>query len=170
MKKLVVGKILNTHGLKGELKIKSSSDYGEQRFKKGATLYLTFQNQELALEIATSRIHKGNYLVSFQDLADINLVEKYKGLEVWAAKDEDLLDEGEIYYDDLIGCKVEDEAGVCLGEVTDMMETAAHDILVIKTVANKKAMIPYVDNFIVEVDLDKEVIVIANMAGLIDED
>lgn len=170
MKKLKVGKILTTHGLKGELKIKSSSDYAPERFKKGAKLFLTFDKRDMELEIATSRVHKGNYLVSFVGYQDINLVEQFKGIDVYGIKDETLLDEDEIYYDDLIGCKVEDQDGNLLGEVTDMMETAAHDILIMKSPKNKKVMIPYVDAFIKEIDLDEDLIIIENMAGLIDED
>ena len=169
MKKLKVGKILTTHGLKGELKIKSETDYGDIRFGKGSVLYLTFNNQEMEMVVATSRIHKNNYLVSFEGYQDINAVEIFKGLDVFAPKDVELLDEGEIYYDDLIGCKIVDATNTVLGEVVDVMETMAHDILVLKTQNNKKAMIPYVDAFIEEVDVDDKVIVINNMDGLINE-
>lgn len=170
MKKLKVGKILTTHGLKGELKIRSETDYGDVRFGKGSKLYLTYNKEELELTVATSRVHKNNYLVSFEGLQDINAIEKYKGLDVFAPKDVELLDEDEFYYDDLIGCKIVDGDDLELGEVVDVMETQAHDILVLKTKSNKKAMIPYVDAFIEEVDIEGKVIVINRMEGLIDED
>lgn len=170
MKKLKVGKILTTHGLKGELKIKSQSDYGDVRFQKGNHLYLNYNSEELEMTIATSRIHKNNYLVSFEGHQDINAVEKYKGLDVFATKDVELLDEDEIYYDDLIGCNVVDNTTKKIGVVVNVMETMAHDILVLKTLTNKKAMVPYVDAFIEEVDIESKLIVIKNMAGLIDED
>ncbi len=169
MKKLKVGRILTTHGLKGELKIKSETDYGDVRFAKGSKLFISYNKEELELTVATSRIHKNNYLVSFVGYQDINAVEQFKGIDIFAFKDEKLLDEDEIYFDDLIGCKIVDGDNVVLGEVVDVMETQAHDILVLKTKSNKKAMVPYVDAFIEEVDIDQKVIVINNMEGLINE-
>ena len=65
MEKLKIGKIVGTHGLKGELKIRSNSDFSDKRFKKGNEIIIRYQNQDLVYKIITSRIHKGNYLVSF---------------------------------------------------------------------------------------------------------
>ena len=76
MEKLKIGKVLGTHALKGELKIRSYSDFNDQRFVIGNKLYLN--NIEDPFIIKTVRIHKGNYLVSFEGLQDINLVEKYQ--------------------------------------------------------------------------------------------
>ena len=74
MDKIKIGKIVGTHGLKGEVKIRSSSDFGEGRFKNGNFIIVSYQGNELELEIVSSRVHKSNYLVSFKDNQDINLV------------------------------------------------------------------------------------------------
>ena len=92
MEKLKIGKIVGTHGLKGELKIRSNSDFADKRFKKGNEIIISYQNQDLVYKIITSRIHKGNYLVSFRDNQDINLVEKYIGSFLYGYKDDELLD------------------------------------------------------------------------------
>lgn len=63
MEKVKVGKIIGKHGLKGELKIRSNSDFGAVRFKKGNSLYIRYQGVDLEFVIVSSRIHKGNYLV-----------------------------------------------------------------------------------------------------------
>ena len=98
MEKLKIGKIVGTHGLKGELKIRSNSDFADKRFKKGNEIIISYQNQDLVYKIITSRIHKGNYLVSFRDNQDINLVEKYIGSFVYGYKDDELLDADEYFY------------------------------------------------------------------------
>ena len=95
MEKVKVGKIIGKHGLKGELKIRSNSDFGAVRFKKGNSLYIRYQGVDLEFVIVSSRIHKGNYLVAFKDNQDINLVEKYVGSFVYGLKDDELLDEDE---------------------------------------------------------------------------
>ena len=86
MNKLKIGKIIGTHALKGELKIRSNSDFNDQRFVVGRQLLIgDFQN---AFIIKTVRFHKGNFLVSFEGLQNINLVEKYVGLDVYGYKED----------------------------------------------------------------------------------
>ena len=88
MNQVIVGKIVNTHGIKGELKVKASTDFIEERFQKGATLYLEYQGQTIEMTVASHRFHKGHVLVTFENHRDINLVEKYKGCLLYACKDE----------------------------------------------------------------------------------
>ena len=73
MEKLKIGKIVGTHALKGELKIRSFSDFNDQRFVVGHKLYLNEIVDPFIIK--TVRVHKGNYLISFEGLQDINLVE-----------------------------------------------------------------------------------------------
>ena len=62
MDKVKVGKIVGTHALKGELKIRSNSDFSNERFKKGNSLYIRYHGNDIELEIISSRFHKNNYL------------------------------------------------------------------------------------------------------------
>ena len=78
-----IGKVVNTHGLKGELKISSESDFDDIRYKKGNTVYLRTEEGYVPFEVATFRLHKGFPLVSFKDFQDINLVEKFKNCIVY---------------------------------------------------------------------------------------
>lgn len=169
MEKIVIGKIVGTHGLKGELKIRSNSDFANERFKKGNEIIIKYQNQDIKHQIITTRIHKGNYLVSFKDNQDINLVEKYIGSLVYANKDKELLDEDEYFYTDLIGLRVISTDGQEIGPVTSIYDNSRHDILNIDY-HGKNVAIPYVDAFIKEVDLEKETIIVELIKGLIDED
>lgn len=169
MEKLKIGKILGTHGLKGELKIRSNSDFADKRFKKGNEIIISYQNQDLVYKIITSRIHKGNYLVSFRDNQDINLVEKYIGSFVYGYKDDELLDADEYFYTDLIGMQVVSTEGTKIGPVTSIYDNTRHDILNIDH-NGKNVAIPYVDAFIKDVDVEKKIIVVMLIKGLIDED
>ena len=155
MEKLKIGKVLGTHALKGELKIRSYSDFNDQRFVIGNKLYLN--NIEDPFIIKTVRIHKGNYLVSFEGLQDINLVEKYVVLE-----------DNEYFYDDLIGCKVKENDQV-IGTVESIYFNGAQDILNVKT-TKKTIAIPYVDAFIVDEDIENKVIEVQLIKGMYDED
>ena len=160
MEKLKIGKIVGTHGLKGELKIRSNSDFADKRFKKGNEIIISYQNQDLVYKIITSRIHKGNYLVSF---------EKYIGSFVYGYKDDELLDADEYFYTDLIGMQVVSTEGTKIGPVTSIYDNTRHDILNIDH-NGKNVAIPYVDAFIKDVDVEKKIIVVMLIKGLIDED
>lgn len=169
MEKLKIGKIVGTHGLKGELKVRSNSDFADERFKRGNEVIISYQNQDIVFEVITSRIHKGNYLISFKGNQDINLVEKYIGCFVYGYKDEELLDDDEYFYDDLIGLQVVSTDGKVIGPVTSIYDNSRHDILNVDY-HGKNVAIPYVDAFIKEVDLDKEIIMVELIKGFIDED
>lgn len=166
MEKLKIGKIVGTHALKGELKVRSFSDFNDQRFVIGNKLYLN--RIEEPFVIKTVRIHKGNYLVSFEGLQDINLVEKYVGSDVFGLKDDVVLDDDEYFYDDLIGCSIIDNDKE-IGKVVSVYFNGAHDILNVQT-TNKQIAIPYVDAFIVDEDIDNKVITVKLIKGMYDED
>lgn len=166
MEKLKIGKVLGTHALKGELKIRSYSDFNDQRFVIGNKLYLN--NIEDPFIIKTVRIHKGNYLVSFEGLQDINLVEKYVGSIVYGLKEDVVLEDNEYFYDDLIGCKVKENDQV-IGTVESIYFNGAQDILNVKT-TKRTIAIPYVDAFIVDEDIENKVIEVQLIKGMYDED
>ena len=168
MDKVKVGKIMGTHALKGELKIRSNSDFSDERFKKGNSLYIRYHGNDIELEIISSRFHKNNYLVAFKDHQNINLVEKYVGSFVYGLKDNALLDEDEYFYDDLIGLMVQCDDKV-IGKVKTIYNNGRHDILNVDY-NGKNVAIPYVDAFIKDVDLNNEIIEVELIKGLIDED
>lgn len=168
MKKLRIGKIIATHALKGELKVRSISDFNEERFKVGNKLILINDKDEVTLVIKRVRFHKGNFLVTFDGYENINLVEKYIGYDVYGYKDDVQLDENEYFYDDLIGCYIYHEDKQ-LGKVSEITSNGPQDILVFKY-NNKKIMIPYVEAYINEVDIENKRIDINLIEGFIDED
>ena len=98
-----------------------------------------------------------------------DLVEKYIGSFVYGYKDDELLDADEYFYTDLIGMQVVSTEGTKIGPVTSIYDNTRHDILNIDH-NGKNVAIPYVDAFIKDVDVEKKIIVVMLIKGLIDED
>jgi 16S rRNA processing protein RimM len=167
VKYIEIGKIVGTHGIKGELKIISDSDFRSVRFQKGNTIFLSFEKSMLAVQITSSRTHKQYDLITINGLFDINDVEQYIGCGVFIDKENlDQLDEGEYYFDDLIGKKVQTADGEIVGIVKDILDLPQGEILVVTKPNQKEIMIPFVDEFIQSVTDD--VIVITPIEGLIE--
>lgn len=164
-----IGKIINTHGLKGEVKIASTSDFDEERYARGNTVYVRYEGSYLPFVCVTYRVHKGFPLVSFQDCQDINAVEKYKNCDVFVdAADRPELEDGRHYVDELIGMQAVDEDGNAIGEVIDVEETlGANDNLRIRKQDQKEVLVPYVPAFIKDVDDEKGIITIHVIEGLL---
>lgn len=87
MELVEIGKIINTFGIKGDLKIASSTDFGEQRFAPGSHILVKTPREYLDFEISKHYIHKGFDMIAFKGYTDINEVEKYKGCICYAPKD-----------------------------------------------------------------------------------
>lgn len=159
-----VGTIVGTHGIKGEVKIYATTDFADARFAVGNKVTLVLKQKQVELEIASHRYHKKMDLVKFVGLDSINDVEQYRGAIVYANQDDDL-DEGEYYYGDLIGCQVQDEDGHDLGKVISILEMPTQDVLEVEDHANTY-MIPYVDAFIVDEDVENGVIIVSLIEGM----
>lgn len=168
MNKVKIGKIVGTHALKGELKIRSNSDFSEERFQVGKTIDISYQNEKITFEICSKRMHKGNYLLAFAGYQDINLVEKYIGCLVYADKEEALLAKGEYFIEDVVGCKVYTEEDKYVGDVEEITNNGRHDILVIKGPFDKVS-IPYVDAFVIEEDIKGKKIIVRLIPGMLNE-
>lgn len=159
-----VGMIVGTHGIKGEVKIKSYTDFADERFAPGQTLRLDLGKRSIELEVESHRVHKNMDLVKFVGLDNINDVEKYRDAIVYANQDDDL-EEGEYYYSDIIGCTVEDEQGNHLGKIVHILEMPTQDILEIED-DNGTFMVPYVDAFVVEEDIENGRMVLRLIEGM----
>lgn len=162
-----VGKIVNTHGVKGEVKILTASDFASERFKPGKVLMIPFKEEKVTLTIKSYRTHKNFHMVSFEGLNNINDVEKYKGLDVFQdIENEDIvLDEHEYFYSDIIGCTVFDDARE-IGKVKEIFETGANDVWVVQ--GEKEYLIPYIEDVVKFIDIDHKKIIIEPIEGLLE--
>lgn len=166
MEYVTIGKILNTFGIKGELKVDVYTDFLKDRFKKGSTVYVG--DDYLPFVVESYREHKGFLLLQFKDNNDINLVEKYKGLYLYKSKDDiKPLKDGEYYFSDLKNLDVYIDDKI-VGKVINVEQGLRNNNLrVLKNEDNKEYLIPYLPVFIKEVNLKENRISINWIEGLI---
>ncbi|MBV6683229.1 ribosome maturation factor RimM [Rossellomorea sp. RS05] len=164
-----VGKIVNTHGIKGELKVLSMTDFPEERYQKGNELTLFIEGKEpKSLTIASYRKHKNFDLLMFEGYSDINEVEGFKQgiLKVDESQLQDL-DEGEFYFHEIIGCVVRTTSGDELGVVKEILSPGANDVWVVKAPRGREHLIPYIEDIVKKVDIAQKEIIIEPMEGLL---
>ena len=168
--RLKVGKIVNTHSLKGEVKVISSTDFEEERFKKGSKLLITRGNQLIREVVVQSyRNHKNFLLVKFEGIDSVEEAEKLKNLQIKIDSDEvGGLEENEFYFHQIIGCEVFDENDRNLGEIIDILTPGANDVWVIKGEEGKEILIPYIEDVVKQIDITNKKVNIEVMEGLID--
>lgn len=158
---IFVGKLINTHGIKGEVKIKSDIDYKDIIFKKNNNLYI----DDKPFKIVTYRIHKGLDMITFEGINNINDILQYKGKNVYIKKEE--IEEDIIFNEELIGYEVYTDKYI--GKVIKLMKNKIYDILVIKN-NDTENLVPNIDEFINKIDSKEKKIYIKNIEGLINED
>ena len=164
-----VAKIVNTHGIRGELKLVAQTDFPDVRFGKGSVLVLVGPaGVEREVTVETGRPQKNVWLVKFREFADINAAEKVKGWEV-KIREEDLveLEEGEFYYHEIIGCRVFTEEGEDLGTVKEILTPGANDVWVVEMPNGKELLLPYIDEVVLAVDVDAGKVTVRLMEGLL---
>ncbi|EFV35914.1 16S rRNA processing protein RimM [Gemella morbillorum M424] len=168
--RLKVGKIVNTHSLKGEVKVISSTDFEEERFKKGSKLLITRGNQLIREVVVQSyRNHKNFLLVKFEGIDSVEEAEKLKNLQIKIDSDKvGELEENEFYFHQIIGCEVFDENDKNLGEIIDILTPGANDVWVIKGENGKEILIPYIEDVVKKIDITNKKVNIEVMEGLID--
>lgn len=159
MNYIYVGKIVNTHGIKGEIRIISDFDKKEKVFIEKMNIYIG-KNKEKN-EIITYRKHKNYDMITLLGINSINDVLKYKGQDVYILRENLNLKEDEYLEEDLIGMEVYFNDNL-VGKVTKIDKYGLNKILVI----NNK-LIPYNEHFIKSVDFNENILVLENVEGLI---
>lgn len=162
---IYIGKIINTFGIRGELKIYSESDFIEERFSKGKKVYFEIGKEKELHKVSSFRVHKNNVLITIDNLLDINMIEKYVGCDVYASASDELeMDEDDFYIDDLVGLDVYNTLDENLGVVSDVLEMPRGYLLEVRNNKNKKILIPFVDAYVKDITEDK--IIIEEIEGL----
>lgn len=166
---LKVGKIVNTHGIKGEVKVIRITDF-EERFEIGSTLWIKEKNNPELRQVIIDghRVHKNFDLLHFEEFNNINDVEHLKeSLLVIKMSEISELAENEYYYHEIIGCEVKTTDGESIGKVTEILSPGANDVWVVKH-NGKELLIPYIEEVVKEVDTKQQLIKIEPMEGLLD--
>lgn len=149
-----IGKITTTHGIKGEVKINSFSDF--DRFNKNDVVYIMFNNEKIVLTIENSRSHKNALIVKFKEYNNINEVLAYRDLIVYSDT-RGKLKKNEYYHETLIGLKAYTNLNEYIGDINDVIELPHGHLLEIVT-NEKRVLVPFVKEFIVNIDDEKVII------------
>jgi len=167
-----VGIIVNTHGIKGELKVLSRTDFADIRFAPGSKLRLVDNERGISLDvkITSSREQKNMFVIKLEGFNNINDVEKYKGASLMISEDAmDELEEGEYYYHEIIGCQAVTEDGEQLGVITEILSPGANDVWVIERPkgTGKPILLPVIDDVLLSVDVTEKRVTVRLLEGLI---
>lgn len=158
-----IGKIVNTHGIKGEVRIISNFKFKDKVFKKGFNLYTGVNKQQLIIN--SYRVHKNYDMITFLDIVNINDVLQYKGSNVYVNKDDIALDNNNYLDEDIIGLNVYID-NKYIGIITYILKIPNNEVLEIMD-NNKKILIPYNKALIKEIDIVNKKVIIDNIEGLI---
>lgn len=165
---LECGKIVATHGLRGEVKVLPWCD-GPQALLPFQTLYLDGGNTPLAVE--KSRTVKGMALLKFAGYDSPEAAQPLRGKVLWLDREDDTLEEGQYYIQDLLGLSVADaDTGKIYGTLRDVTETGANDVYHIAFPDGRIQLIPAIPQVVVEIDIDGGRMLIRPLEGLFDDD
>lgn len=163
-----VGKIINTHGIHGEVKVKRITDL-EERFHVGETIYIRLDDSEvISLVIDKHRVHHQFDLLHFKGFDQIDDVTPFKG-KYLKIKEEQLteLSEDEYYYHEIIGCKVLTMDHEEVGKIEAILSPGANDVWVVKTKEGKEILIPFIKDVVKHIDVQNKLVKIEPMEGLL---
>lgn len=153
MEYIHIGKITSTHGLKGELKLKSSFLYKEKVLKKDFCFYIGENKEQVIL--SSSRYHNGFDLLTFKNYNDINDVENFRNKEVYVKREDLNLKENEYLHEDYIGLNVYFD-NKKIGTITDVIDCGNQNYVLIVT-GEKEILIPLNDKFIKQIVLNDKI-------------
>ncbi len=167
---LQVGKIVNTHGVKGEIKLIPLTN-DPRRFDELKWAYIEKDGQLEKHSILDAKYVKGSVMIKFSGIESMSEAEKYKDCFVLVDREHAVkLPEDSFFICDIIGCSVFDENGRLLGELTNVLETGSNDVYVVKDDSGKEILIPALKSVVSNVSLDQQRIDVIIPKGLLDDE
>ena len=162
---LELGKVVNTHGIRGEIKIQPWCDEPELFFELD---YFYIDGNRY--EIQKARIHKNCIIAAVEGVPTINEAELLKNKVVTIEREAlGELPEGTYYIADLEGLQVRTMEGRSLGVIDEIIKTGSNDVYVLKETENgKPVLIPVIDEVVKEVNIDEGYVLVELLKGLID--
>jgi 16S rRNA processing protein RimM len=150
---VLVGRIARPHGVRGQVIVNPETDFVEDRFVSGATMWTRSDRGDEALTITAARVQNGRPVIGFAGLSRIEDVERLAGLELRVPEDAlRSLGDGVYYHHQLIGCSVETVGGARIGEVSRVDGGAGGSLLAV-TGARGEVLIPFAQHICVEIDV-----------------
>ncbi len=166
MRSLRVGQIINTHGIKGGLKVIPLTDF-DDRFEELKWVFI--EGLEEKFYITSVQYQKNNLIITFKGYQDINLVEKFKGKYLIIDETQRRqLPEDTYYIADILGLEVYTVEGDFLGKIKDVLQAGSNEVYLIEAAGGKEIMIPAVKEFVPEIDLENKRITVKPIEGMIE--
>ena len=164
---LQVGVISSTHGVRGEVKVFTTTD-DVKRFKRLKNVILDTGKEHLSLEIEGVKFFKQFAILKFKGIDNINDIEKYKGKSLLVDRANAVrLRKNEYFIVDLIGIEVFTEDGEFFGTMKDVLETGANDVYIIDSEKHGEVLVPAIKQCILDVDIENRKMTIHLLEGLV---
>ena len=163
-----IGVITQTHGIKGEVKVFPTTD-DVKRFKRLEKVTIDSGKKRFEAEIESVKFFKQFVILKFKGFDTIEDIQMYKQAKLLVDREHAVrLRKDEYFVADLIGTKVVSDEGTELGVMTDVIETGANDVYVVKNIEGEEILFPAIKDCVKEVDLENGVITLHVMDGLLD--
>ena len=167
-KYLRVGVIANTHGVRGEVKIYATTD-DIRRFKKLKECFIDTGKEKIPVEVESCKFFKEMPILQFRSMDQMGDVEGFKGKDLLVSREHAVkLKKNEFFIVDLVGLSVESDEGMPVGILTDVLQTGANDVFVVKTEAGDEVLIPYIEQCVPEIHPETGKIMVHLLPGLLD--
>ena len=160
-----VGEIVNTHGIKGEVKIYPQAD-DISEITEQSILFIEQRGEIKEYDVVSAREHKGMALVKLKGIDDMTAAERLKGSKVKITREMAApCEDDEYFVKDLYGMEVVTDEGEVLGELYDILFTGANDVYIVKTQGND-ILIPAIKQCILKVDVAANRMTVKLLEGL----
>lgn len=165
---IIIGKLIGAHGIRGETKVFPITD-DVHRFSTISECMLLSPNEKLVrtVNVTAKRFTGETVLLTLEGITDRDEAQKLSGLFL-AVKREDAapLPAGRYFITDLVGCKVTDSVHGLIGVISDVLQTGANDVLVVKRTGKQDLLIPYLKNAVTDVDIPAKTVSVTLPDGL----
>lgn len=164
---LRVGVISSTHGIRGEVKVYPTTD-DVKRFDYLKEVILDTKKELKPLKVSGVKYFKNQVILKFENIDNINDIEAYKGCDLLITRENAVeLEHGEYFIYDILGSTVITDENVELGILEEVISSTANDVFIVKTKEGKEILIPFIDQCILNIDIEAKEIKVHILDGLI---
>ncbi|NLY43803.1 MAG: 16S rRNA processing protein RimM [Clostridiaceae bacterium] len=170
-KQIEIGKIINTHGIRGEVKVLPLTD-DPTRYEDLDWVYVKHEGRMEKMYIKSVRYQKNNLIIKFDGIDSIDDAQKFRDKMLLIDREMAVpLPKDTYFICDLIGMEVRTHTGEILGNINDVFKTGSNDVYVVRNtegVRVRDILVPAIKDVIVEVNIDDNYMIIKPLEGLID--
>ena len=161
---LECGKIVSTHGLRGEVRVQPWCD-GPGFLLGFSTLYM--DNGATPVAVEGARVHKNLLILKLAEVDDVDAAGALRGKVLYLDRDDAPMEEGEHFVQDLLGLLVVDaDTGQEYGRITDVLHTGANDVYELTGQQGEKKLVPVIPDVVIETNIESGVVRIRPLEGL----